>query len=82
MWIVLEANIDSTQRKIIVVYRTPNHRLAIVTWRWTTIPISADTKLSHFCSYNAVENETHSVLECSLYNITLLEIGFHHYLKT
>ena len=33
-----------------------------------TIPISRDTKLCHFYSYDAVENEAHFVLECPLYN--------------
>ena len=32
------------------------------------IPISIDTRLCHFCSYNAVENEAHFMLECPLYN--------------
>ena len=26
-----------------------------------------DTRLCHFCSYNAIENEAHLVLECPLY---------------
>jgi hypothetical protein len=45
------------------------HRLAIEIGRWTTIPISKDTRLSlyHFCSSNAVEQEAHFVLECLLY---------------
>ena len=33
------------------------------------IPISRDTKLCHFCSYYAIENEAHFVLEYPLYNL-------------
>jgi hypothetical protein len=53
---------------IIATYRTLNHRLAIETGRWSIIPISRDTGLCHFCSYNTVENEAHYVLECPLYD--------------
>ena len=56
------------QHKIIGAYHTLNHRLAIETGRWTIIPISIQTGLCHFCSYNAIENEAHLVLECPLYN--------------
>ena len=35
---------------------------------WATIPISGDTRLCHFVSYNAVENEVRFMLECPLYN--------------
>ena len=31
-------------------------------------PICRDTRLCHFCSYNAVKNEAHCVLECPPYN--------------
>ena len=31
------------------------------------IPISRGTRLCHFCSHNAVENEAHLLLECLLY---------------
>ena len=34
---------------------------------WTTICISRDTRLYHFCSYNVAENEAHFMLECPLY---------------
>jgi hypothetical protein len=30
--------------------------------------ISSHTRLCHFCSYNAIVNEAHFVLECPLYN--------------
>ena len=58
------------QRKIIFAYCTSNHRLAIETGQWTTIPNSRNTRLCHLISYNAVENEAHFVLECPLYNPT------------
>jgi hypothetical protein len=32
------------------------------------IPVSRDTRLCHFCSYNVIENEAYFVLECPLYN--------------
>ena len=53
---------------IIAIYRTLNHRLAIEIGRWSIIPISRDTGLCHFCSYNIVESEAHYVLECPLYD--------------
>ena len=56
------------QRKIIVAYRTSNHRLVIETKRRTIIPISRDARLCHFFSYNAIENEAHFMLECPLHN--------------
>ena len=65
------------QRKIIVAYHTLNHGLGIEIGQHTTIPISRDTRLGHFCSYHAVENNALSVLEC-----TPLEISFHQYLIT
>ena len=68
------------QHKIIVAYCISNYKLAIEIGRWTTIPIYRDTRPCPFCSYNAVENEACFVLECPLY--TLIEISFHHYLRT
>ena len=56
------------QRKINVAYRTSNHWLAIEIGRWSTISISRDIRLCHFCSYAAIEIEEHFVLECPLYN--------------
>ena len=58
------------QRKIIVVYCTSNHILAIETRRCTVILVFRDTRLCHFCSYDAIENEARYVLECPLYNPT------------
>ena len=31
--------------------------------------MSRDNRLCHFCSYNAIDNEAHFVLECPLYNL-------------
>ena len=56
------------QCKIIVAYCTLNHRLAIETTEWSTVPISGDNRLCHFFLYNVVENEAHFVLECPLNN--------------
>jgi len=64
----LKQPLTPPQRKIIAAYRTSNHRLAIETGRWSTIPISRDKRLCNFCSYNVVENEAHFVLECPLYS--------------
>ena len=35
---------------------------------YQSIPIYRDNKSCHFCSYNAVENGAHFMLECPLYN--------------
>jgi hypothetical protein len=59
-----EAPIDSTTTQYQCFYRTSNQRLAIKTSRWSTIPFSRYTRLCHFCSYNAIENEAHFVLKC------------------
>jgi hypothetical protein len=64
----LKQPLTPSQRKIFVVYCTSNHILAVENARWLTIPICRDTRPCHFCSYNAVENETHFVLGCPLYN--------------
>ena len=44
-----------SQRKIIAVYRTSNHRLAIKIGQWSTTIISRDNSLCHLCCYNVVE---------------------------
>lgn len=54
MWIVLEATIDTTQCKTIVVYRTSNRRLGIEIDQWLAIP--KNHNLCHLRSYNVVEN--------------------------
>ena len=74
-WIFLNTNMNCTrsnhwlhqQRNIIVAYRTSNHSLDFEFGQWKTIPISRDTRLCCFWSYNAVENEAHFVQECPLY---------------
>ena len=53
--------------KIIVAYRTLNHRLVIETWQWMSIPICRDTRLCHFCSYGEIKNKAHFMLECPIY---------------
>ena len=68
MWIVLETTIDSTTTQDHCYLLHLKHRLTIETRRWTIIPISRDTRLCRFCSFNVVENEAHFVLECPLYN--------------
>jgi hypothetical protein len=62
----LKQPLTPPQRKIIATYYTLNYRLAIKTGRWSTIPISRDTRLCHFCSYSTVENEAHFLLDCPL----------------
>ena len=56
-----------SQCKIIVAYCTSNHRFAIEIEQWMNNSITRDTRQCHFCSYNAIENEAHFVLECPLY---------------
>lgn len=57
------------QCKIIDVHCTSNHILAIGNGWWSTIVISRDDILCHFCSYNATtENEACYVLGCPIYN--------------
>ena len=65
----LKQPLTPPQRKIIVSYSTSNHRLAIEIGQWSTIPISRDTSLCHFCYYSLIrlENEAHFVLECPVY---------------
>ena len=70
----LKQPLTPPQCKTIFAYYTSNHRLAIQVGRWMTIPISRDTTLRHFCSYNVLENEAHFMLECPS-----LEISFHHF---
>ena len=70
----LKQPLTPTECKIIVIYRTSNHRLDIETKQW------GNARLCHFCSYNTIGNESHFVLECP--NITPFEISFHQYLIT
>jgi hypothetical protein len=65
----LKQPLTPPQCNIIAAYQILNHRLAIDIRRWMSIPISRDTRLCHFCSHNAVENETRFALECPLYNL-------------
>jgi hypothetical protein len=44
-------------------YHISNHRLATETRRWSTIPVSGDYRLCHFCPY-----EAHFVGEHPMYN--------------
>ena len=74
MEIFYKTILTPSQHKIMVAYITHNHRVAKEIGRWLTLPINRDTRLCHFCSYSAVDNEAHVVLKCSLSEIT-----FHHY---
>ena len=65
--------------KIIVANCTWKHRLGVKTGWLSTIPISRDNRLCHFCSYNTVEMR--HTLCWSVPYITPLEISFHHYLR-
>ena len=56
------------QHKIIVNYRTSNHRPALESRRWSTIPIFGDNRLCHFCTCNVVLDKAHFVLEYPSYN--------------
>ena len=66
MWVVLEATIETTTTQDIIAYHTFNHKLAITTGQWSTVPISRDTRICHFFPYYAIENKSQFVLECPL----------------
>lgn len=70
-WIILEATIGTTpQRKNIVGYRTPNHRLVIEIGDrgWLSLPLEKIVYATCALIYNVVENEAHFVSECPLHN--------------
>ena len=54
-----------SQRNIVGTYHTSNHRLAVKIGWWSTIPVFRDTRVCHFCSYHAIENESHFKLDLS-----------------
>ena len=64
----LKQPLTPSRSKIIGDYCTSNRRFVIEIRWWSTIPISRENKLCHFCSYNIVESEAHFVLECPLYD--------------
>ena len=64
----LKQPLTPPQRKIIIGYPTSNHRCATEIGGRSTILISRDTRLCHFCFYNEVGNEAHFVLERPLHN--------------
>ena len=65
----LKQPLTPSSHKIIVAYRTSNHRFAIETGWWLTIvPIPRDKRLCQLYYEDATENETHFVLECPSYN--------------
>jgi hypothetical protein len=66
----LKQPLTPPQPKIIVAYLASNHTLAIEIGWWTLSSISRDTRLCHACSYNAIVNEAHFVLESPLHNRT------------
>ena len=79
VWIVLEATIDSTTMQYNCWLPHLKHILVIEIGQWTTIPISRDTRLCHFCSYDVVEMRHVSCW--SVPYTTALEINFHCYLR-
>ena len=56
-----------------------SHRLAIEIGRWSTIPISGDNGLCHFCSYDVLQMR--HTLCWSVPYITPLQISFNHYFE-
>jgi hypothetical protein len=66
----LKQPLTSPQRKILVAHHTSNHRLVIEIGGRSTLPVSRDTRLCRFFSYNIIEIEAHFVLECPLYKPT------------
>lgn len=69
MWDVLEATVDTTKNAISSWLAAPRtHRLAIEIGQWSNVPISKDNKSCHICSYEAVENEAHVLLDYPLSN--------------
>lgn len=48
--------------------RFANHRFAIEIGQCSTIHVSRDNRLCHFCSYTAIDNKTRFVWACSLCN--------------
>ena len=64
----LKQSLTPPKCKIVATHPSSKHELAIEIGRWSTIPVSRDTKLCPFCSYDVVGNEAHNVLECPLCN--------------
>ena len=64
----LKQPLTPSHHNIIDAYDTSNHRLAIQIGLWSSVHVFRDSGSCHFCSYNALENEAHFVLELPLYN--------------
>lgn len=53
----LNQPLTTTPTQNFTAYRTSKHRITIETSRWSTIPISGDSRLCQLCCNNVVENE-------------------------
>ena len=58
--------LPSKFRKILVKFRTSNHRLPIETSRWLGIPI--DDRRCTFCNTRQLADEMHFILECKAFS--------------
>ena len=64
----LKQPLPPPQHKISCCLPHLNHRRAIGTTRWFTIPLPRNNKFYNFCYYNVVEIEAHFGLVYTLYN--------------
>jgi hypothetical protein len=67
MWIVLEKQpLTPPKNAISLLLATP--RIVDLPLKLDSGQVSLPYKLCHFCSYDAIENEAHFVLDCPLNN--------------
>ena len=68
------------QCKIINASCTLNQRLAFQVGQWSIVSIFRDSRICHFSSYNAIENEARFVLKCPMYKPIKDKVPslFHH----
>ena len=61
-------NMSRDQRRILSKFRACNLPLAIETGRYTRPKTPVNDRLCKFCNCNAVEDETHFLVECAFYS--------------
>ena len=64
----VKLNMSRDQRRILSKFRACNLPLAIETGRYTRPKTPVNDRLCKFCNYNAVEDETHFLVECAFYS--------------
>ena len=83
----VKLNMRKDQRRILSKFRSCNLPFAIETGRYTKLKTPLQDRICKFCSMNSIEDETHCLIDCEIYNnlrydllesVSILNENFHH----